>query len=107
MLKICLNIPHVKLQFATKFEMNLTNSSYFSELPKGWHYVIKQWQCSPKAQSVNKVKGKDIDDSAWSLVAAWKSLNQFFAEAKHLPLLKHIKSNIFAKVKPLPLEKTH
>ena len=64
MLKIYFNIPHVKLQFATKFEMNLTNSSYFSELPKGWYYVIKQWQCSPKAQSVSKVKGKDIDDCA-------------------------------------------
>ena len=87
--------------------MNLTNSSYLFELPKGWYYVIKQFQCSPKAQSVNKVKGKDIDDSAWSLVAVWKSLNQFFAKAKHLPLLKHIKSNIFAEAKPLPLEKTH
>ena len=89
MLKIYFNIPHVKLQFATKFEMNLTNSSYFSELPKGWYYVIKQWQCSPKAQSVSKVKGKDIDDCALIIGCCLEATIPFFHKASinFLPML--------------------
>ena len=97
----------------TKFEMNLINSSYLFEIPKGRYYAIKQWQCSPKAQSVNKVKWKGIDNCAFIIdccLEATITLNHkasFFAEAKHLPLLKHIRSNIFAEANHLPLKKTH